>query len=140
MILLLKVLIYYKYFKSFLTFNRCTDPKDDFFSPCFGCDASPKDIFQTNFDHHGNFYLNGYTHYGFSIERQTGESFSATRQSRRLVCRRADQDTSGRLCRLRVDRMMQIRSRSYMRAYQFVQSEEYLSEEDVNIIRRYYYS
>ena len=123
-----------------MPFNRCTDPKDDLFTPCFGCDASPKDIFQTNFDHHGNFHSTGYIDNGFSIERQTGESFDATRQSRRLICRPGIQNTRGRNCRLRVDRMMQIRSRSYMRAYQFVQSEEYLSEEDVNIIRRYYYS
>ena len=71
---------------------------------------------------------------------QSNESFQATRQSRRLICRRGRQGLGGRFCRLRIDRMMQIRSRSYMQAYEFVQNEEYLSEEDLNIIRRYYYS
>ena len=124
----------------FSILNRCIDPADDLSTPCFGCGNSEKDIFQTNFDHHGNFFTNGYEEFGFSIERQTGESFDATRQSRRLICRRGLEGARGRSCRLRVDRMMQIRSISYRRAQQFVQSEEYLSEEDVNIIRRYYYS
>ena len=118
----------------------CIDPEDDIFTPCFGCYASQRDIVQTNFDHDGNFHSNGYSDFGFSIDRQTGESFNATRQSRRLICRRGIQGLRGRFCRLRIDRMMEIRARSYMRAYQFLQDEEYLSEEDINIIRRYYYS
>ena len=118
---------------------RCTDPVDDIFTPCFGCGNFQKDIFQTNFDHLANFFPNGYSDHGFSIERQVGESFSATRQSRRLICRRGRQGTQRR-CRLRIDRLMQIRSRTYKRANEFVQNEEYLSEEDLNIIRRYYYN
>ena len=34
---------------------------------------------------------------------------------------------------------MQVRQRSYSNAQQFVQNEEYLGDEDVDIIRRFYY-
>ena len=34
---------------------------------------------------------------------------------------------------------MQVRDRSYGQAYQFVQDEKYLGDDDVDIIRRFYY-
>ena len=62
----------------------CTDPVDDIFAPCFGCDNADHDIYQTKFDHHGNFYSNGYEDYENADKRQADESFQATRQSRRI--------------------------------------------------------
>ena len=60
--------------------------------------------------------------------------FLATAQSRRVVCR------SGllgrRACRIRVDRAMELRRVTYGRGLQFIQSEQYLSDEDLSIIRR----
>ena len=56
--------------------------------------------------------------------------FQTTRQSKRIVCR------NGRAnCKLRVDRAMQLRQRSYNDTLQFVQSEQYLTPEDTDIIR-----
>ena len=107
---------------------------DDNYIPCFGCDTSSSGILKTNFDHYGNFYPYGFNdEYGNSIERQAREAFDTTRQSRRIICRRTP--AGGRQCNLRVDRMMQVRQRTYGRAIEFVQNEEYLSEEDLNIIR-----
>ena len=69
-----------------------------------------------------------------NIDRQTNEMFLATAQSRRVVCR------SGllgrRFCRVRIDRAMEIRRVTYGRGLQFIQSEQYLSDEDLSIIRR----
>ena len=82
------------------------DPSDDAYTPCFGgCDtATISDNFKTNFDQYGNFYPYGYDDYGISIERQTGESFTSTKQSRRVLCRTTS--AGERSCRLRVDRLL----------------------------------
>ena len=108
---------------TFFAFS-CSGPKDDPFRPCFGCEgASARNIY-------GNDYFNDIER--SFISRQTGERFQTTRQSRRLVCR------NGRAnCRLRVDRGVQLRRRTYARAQQFVQSEQYLTDEDTDILRRY---
>ena len=34
---------------------------------------------------------------------------------------------------------MQVRDRTYGQAYQFVQNQEYISDEDLDILRRFYY-
>ena len=67
------------------------------------------------------------------IDRQSGEMFQATRQSRRVIC--GTGPNGGRRCRLRIDRAMQFRRITYGRAIQFIQSEQYLSNDDVDIIR-----
>ena len=69
--------------------------------------------------------------------RQTGESYEATRQSKRVICQRVNGIFTG--CRLRVDRGVQLRSISYPRALTFIQSEQYLSQEDIDIIRFYFF-
>ena len=70
------------------------------------------------------------------IDRQAGEAFMVTRQSQRLICRRSG--SGGRQsCKLRIDRMMEIRNQTYGTASQFLQDERYLSEEDLNILRKY---
>ena len=69
-------------------------------------------------------------------ERQTNEFFQATSQKRRLICRNTNGIRLARSqCRIRVDRMMQLRIETYGRVQQFVQSENYLSPEDINIIK-----
>ena len=98
----------------------CAGPEDDPFLACLGCDES-------NFDHYGNPYLDNH------IDRQTGEMFQATQQSRRVICRN---EGGGQRCRLRIDKAMQFRRVSYGRAIQFIQSEQYLKADDVDIIRR----
>ena len=70
------------------------------------------------------------------IDRQSGERFQVTRQSRRLICRR--NPFGGRTCKLRVDRAMQLRVATYARAQQFVQSEQYLSNDDVDFLRYFF--
>ena len=128
-------------------FCSCVDPMDDLFVPCFGCDNS----FQTRHDNSTNYYgnsyeeniyPNGYHDYQNFIERQTQETlnqgtqdtFQSTRQSRRVICRRTP--AGARDCRLRVDRLIQLRQRSYGRSIQFVQNEEYLTQEDLDLIRK----
>ena len=67
------------------------------------------------------------------MDRQTGEVFQATSQNRRVVC--ATGQNGGQRCRLRIDRAMQMRGVSYGRALQFIQSEQYLGDDDVDIVR-----
>ena len=103
---------------------RCDGPNDDPFRACFGCEENLKR--SSFFDNYTNYFYNDF------IDRQTGERFRATRQSRRLICsNRRDRN----FCRIRVDRAMELRSRSYMRSLQFIQSEEYLSADDLDILR-----
>ena len=66
------------------------------------------------------------------IDRQTGEMFQATQQSRRVICSRGQ--NGAQRCRLRIDKAMQFRRVSYGRAVQFIQSEQYLKRDDVDII------
>lgn len=97
--------------------QRCKGADDDEFAPCFGCrDETSKNGFYE--------YANNYH------ERQSGESFKVTNQSRRLICRRG-----ARNCRLRVTRSIELRQRTYGRALQFVQSEQYLSLDDMDLIK-----
>ena len=90
---------------------------------CLGCDPSDP-----------------YEHYGYhggpknKINRQAGEVFQATSQSRRVVC--GNGPDGRRRCRLRIDKSMQLRMVQYGRALQFIQSEQYLSDEDLELIRR----
>ena len=99
----------------------CAGPDDDPFMACLGCDES-------NYDHYGNPYLSNH------IDRQTGEMFQATRQSRRVIC--SENENGRQKCRLRIDKAMQFRRVSYGRAIKFIQSEQYLGDDDVDIIRR----
>jgi len=104
--------------------RNCTGQEDDPFRPCFGCEGFvARQIFGSDYynDRERSF-----------ISRQTGENFQTTKQSRRLICRNGRQN-----CRLRVSRGMQLRKRTYARAQEFVQSEQYLTEEDTNILRYY---
>ena len=96
------------------THFRCVLPIDDPFAACFGCDIK---IRKKRY-----------------IDRQTNEMFLATSQSRRVICRSG---LLGRqICSIRVDRAMELRRVTYGRGLQFIQSEQYLSDEDISIIRR----
>ena len=105
-------------------------PNEDPFRACFGCENAQA---KTSYDHYGNYYPDGYQDYSHNIERQTGERFQVTRQSRRVVCRIGPNGRRG--CKLRIDRAMQIRVATYGKASQFIQSEQYLSPDDLDIIR-----
>ena len=99
----------------------CTLPSDDPYRACFGCenDTTRSNQNQPRFHSH--------------IDRQSGEVFQATSQNRRVIC---GKDPLGNMrCRLRIDRAMQLRRVSYGRALQFIQSEQYLGDDDVDIIR-----
>jgi hypothetical protein len=99
----------------------CILPKEDPFRSCFGCEDSSSRAGQ---DH------NTFTEY---IDRQTGEMFQATSQNRRVICTTGA--GGGQRCRLRIDRAMQFRGVSYGRALQFIQSEQYLGEDDLGFLR-----
>ena len=105
-------------------YYRCDGPNDDPFRACFGCEESLKR--SSVFHNHTYHFYNGF------IDRQTGERFRASRQSRRLICSNRIRRNS---CRLRVDRAMELRSRTYMRSLQFIQSEEYLSNDDLDLLK-----
>lgn len=98
----------------------CKGTDDDQFVPCFGCsDATER---------------NGHPDYAYNYhDRQSGESFQVTRQSRRVICRRGI--AGRRVCRLRVSRSIQLRMRTYGRALQFIQSEQYLSMDDIELVK-----
>ena len=100
----------------------CTGVNDDPYRACFGCDTS---TFEESAFHQNQKQ--------FSIDRQTGEMFQATQQSRRVICGQGQ--NGGQNCRLRIDKAMQFRRVSYGRAIQFIQSEQYLKADDVDIIR-----
>ena len=68
------------------------------------------------------------------MERQGGERFKATRISSRLICPRGSR-MNGLGCRIRASRAIEIRQLSYLRVLQFIQSEQYLSGDDLEIIR-----
>ena len=106
---------------------RCIDFGEDPYTPCFGCDfAAPR-----NSDGRSDNDFNNFIH--DHIDRQTGETFSVTRISKRIICKRGGR--SGRRCRLRVSRAMQIRAKTYTRAQRFLQAEQYLSMDDVDILK-----
>ena len=116
----------------FYLYYSCTHPSEDTFRSCFGCEF--KAVAKTSYDHYGNFYPHGYDYFSNDIQdRQTGERFQTTRQSRRVICRGGS--GGRRLCKIRVDKTMQIRRKTYARVQQFIQSEQYLSMEDLDIIR-----
>ena len=111
-------------------FYSCNDVKDDPFVPCFGCDSSTP---RSSFDRRNGFQ-SGYEDESFHFKnRQSDESFRATRQSRRVICPRGSR--TGRRCRIRASRAIEIRSLTYSRTQQFIQAEEYLSSDDLQIIR-----
>ena len=101
---------------------RCIDPDDDPYRPCFACEGfTARKVYGKDYD---NFSRTKF------MSRQSGEMFQTTRQSKRIVC------SNGRSnCKLRIDRAMQLRQRSYGDTLQFVQSEQYLTPEDTDIIR-----
>ena len=109
----------------------CNDFGDDPFVPCFGCDnATPRNSFDRR---HGFKNANDNSDFLF-MERQSGESFRATRQSRRLICPRGSR-TNGVGCRIRASRAIEIRQLPYSRIQKFIQAEEYLSGDDIEILR-----
>ena len=100
----------------------CEGVNDDPFKPCFQCEdvTSRSEL----------------PYYAYSyIDRQSGEKFQVTRPSRRVVCRRGP--AGRRRCRLRVSRAMQLRQTQYGPSLQFVQAEQYLSTDDLDILRYY---
>ena len=104
-------------------FSSCNGPNDDPFKANFGCDDRKKK--QNNYDRNFNTFTN-------DIDRQTMEMYSATKQSRRLIC--PDRDDA-KNCRIRVDKAAELRGLSYMRAVTFLQSEEYLDVNDLDILK-----
>ena len=113
----------------FYNYCRCIDPRDDPFRTCFGCEDAAAVRARS---HDPSYYDYAYNF----IDRQSGERFQVTRQRRRLICRR-NADGGGRSCKLRISRGMQLRKATYGRVQQFVQSEQYLSRDDIDIIRKY---
>ena len=106
----------------FLFYLRCIDPEDDPYRPCFACEGfTARKVYGRDY--------NNFSRIRF-ISRQSDEMFQTTRQSRRIVCRNGRSN-----CKLRIDRAMQLRQRSYSDTLQFVQSEQYLTPEDTDIIR-----
>ena len=114
-----------------ICFCSCNGPEDDIFKPCFQCEGfSARQVY-------GDEYSDA-IEYDF-FDRQSGERFQATRQSARVLCRRG---ANGQCIspRLRVNRGMQMRSRTYARALEFIHAEQYLSQEDVDLIFRFLFS
>ena len=123
---------YWNFFGSIIynwIFHSCNSLEDDPFVPCFGCDDNaPRRSFDRRNDPHANETR------GFVFKNpRSGERFWASRKIKRIICRIGS--TTTRRCRLRVSRAVQIRRLPYIRVLKFVQAEEYLSEDDIDIIR-----
>ena len=109
----------------------CNGPEDDRYRPCFQCEGfSARQVYGDQFSDAFEFNF---------IDRQSGERFQATRQSARVLCRQGPNGQC-QFPRLRVNRAMQLRSRTYARALEFIHAEQYLSQEDVDLIFRFLYS
>ena len=113
----------------FSNYHRCVDPRDDPFRTCFGCED---DAAVNARSHDPSYYDYAYNF----IDRQSRQRFQVTRQRRRLICTR-NAGGGGRSCKLRISRGMQLRTATYGRVQQFVQSEQYLSRDDIDIIIKY---
>ena len=107
------------------SYHNPDPPCDEIFRACFGCEHSPA---QSYYNSPRNSYLFGYDSYGNYIDRQTGETYESTQQSRRVVCR------GGGRCNLRVDKAAQRRDLKYGKALNFANQEQYLSNEDLDLI------
>ena len=103
---------------------------DDPFQPCFQCENAAQE--RNFYTQGGHQYLYARNRYNY-LERQSGERFEATSQRRRIICPRGA--TTGSRCRIRVSRAIQFRRRSYSRTQGFVHAEEYISGDDLEIIR-----
>ena len=103
-------------------YYSCTGPNDDPFTACFGCTQNEKGEEKVLDYDYENQYEN--------IDRQVRERFRRTKKSRRVICRRNRSN-----CKIRINKSIELRDRSYMRALEFVQSEEYLDQEDVDILK-----
>ena len=113
----------------FVCILRCVNVTDDPFRPCFGCEtAAPRNSDERN-ENFFDFEDDSFEY----VDRQTREVFRVTSQRRRLICRRSA--TAGRQCVIRVSRAVELRSRNYIQALRFIQAEQYLSEDDVDILR-----
>jgi len=109
----------------------CSGPEDDPYRPCFACEgAQARKVYGADYYNYIEYDIYG---------RQANENFQATRQSKRVLCRAPAPNSNERICRLRVSRGMQLRSRSFARSQDFVQREQYLTEDDIDIIRYYLY-
>ena len=93
---------------------RCVLPHDDPFRSCFGCESGYEHIFNKPRGHYN------------PKDYPIGQGFQATNQNGRVICGNAERQT----CRLRIDIVMQLRGVTYGRALQFVQSEQYLGDEE----------
>ena len=103
---------------------------DDPYQPCFQCNNAAENSRFHRWDEYRYF---GKSRNDYFLERQIGETFEATSQSRRIICPESARD--GRICRIRVSRAIQFRGRSYLRTRRFVHGEEYLGSDDLEIIR-----
>ena len=109
----------------YFPYYSCIGPKDDPFTACFGCTPNTRSE-ETVFDADYN------QEFG-NIDRQVRERFRRTKRSRRVICSRLRTN-----CKIRIDKAIELRRRSYMRALEFVQSEEYLDQEDLDILKFYF--
>ena len=88
---------------------------------------------KSSFDRRNGFQ-NGYEDGSFEFtDRQSGETFKATRLNSRSICLRGTRRSLR--CRLRVSWAIQFRKLTDLRAQRFVQAEQYLIGDDVQIIR-----
>ena len=109
----------------YFSYYSCTGPKDDPFTACFGCTSNIKD--------EENVFNADYNQDFGNIDRQVRERFRRTKRSRRVICSRLRTK-----CKIRIDKSIELRRRSYMRALEFVQSEEYLDQEDLDILKFFF--
>ena len=126
-----------EYFKKHILivqyFYSCNDVMDDPFLPCVGCDDSTP---RSSFDRRNGFQ-NGHEDKSFEFkERQGGETIRATGQGKRIICSRGSR--TRRRCRLRISRAIEYRRSTYFQFQRFIQAEQYLSSDDLQIIRLFH--
>lgn len=104
---------------------RCRGNNDDSFRPCFECHTTDP---RKSFGWGGN-------NPAWSIlqQRYEGDRFRATKRKSRIICSKTAK--SGHSCRIRTSRAIELRATSYIRVLQFIQKEQYLTKQDIDIFQ-----
>ena len=112
-------------------FFRCRGYSDDPFRPCFEKHTTkPRRTFDSKVYNPSWSILE-------QIYNQNGERFRVTQPRSRIICNQSAK--SGLSCRIRTSRAIEFRSFSYLRILRFIQKEQYLTKEDVDIFQYFHY-
>ena len=104
---------------------RCRGNTDDTFRPCFECHTTdPRKSFGWGGDNPA---------WNILQQRYERDRFRATKRKSRIICSKTAKN--GHSCRIRTSRAIEFRAVSYIRVLRFIQKEQYLTKEDIDIFQ-----